>query len=566
MPSWMRAPPESLMPIIGEPGRTARSITLQIFSAITSPSDPPSTVKSCENKKTWRPSIVAWPVTTPSPRNERSSSPNAVVRCTAKRSSSTNDPGSTSASTRSRAVRLPRARCFASASSPAGASDSSRMASRRWYARSCGDSAVDMAPSVRVRGRGVRRQHLGPGRASCARDRTASRRLCRARRRPSRPRPPADHPVAARVPACRRHHAPRRDRRGRCAGRARAGGDPAAVAARSRRLPGVVDAHRRQRGDQRAAPRRRRRAARRGPHGARLRGCARGAARRSARARHAAALAARPDRVAVRRRSVEPRDRARAGRALRYDPLPARVGPPPSRCRTRSGGASVRGVRMTSDSLADRVRTAVDAFAVPALPAALIAARIASAPHVVKPNRRRPAIAIAGGVTLLAVALAVAGPQHDKWLTPAQQATLKRLAGQDFSHTRISANDVPRMTLAEARRYTKFPIVVPRGKRVLDARPYPNDAGATLLIAVDVHAQAQLDERWVGGKRSALATKLEGVGIHDDGSIRRFTVRRWRIRRIQFSMPMFTPAYHRYAQEVERATREAAAEASKPPG
>src|ERR1700681_1461733 len=532
MPSWMRAPPESLMPIIGEPGRTARSITLQIFSAITSPSDPPSTVKSCENKKTWRPSIVAWPVTTPSPRNERSSSPNAVVRCTAKRSSSTNDPGSTSASTRSRAVRLPRARCFWFASSPAGASDSSRMASRRWYARSCGDSAVDMAPSVRVRGRGVRRQHLGPGRASCARDRTASRRLCRARRRPSRPRPPADHPVAARVPACRRHHAPRRDRRGRCAGRARAGGDPAAVAARSRRLPGVVDAHRRQRGDQRAAPRRRRRAARRGPHGARLRGCARGAARRSARARHAAALAARPDRVAVRRRSVEPRDRARAGRALRYDPLPARVGPPPSRCRTRSGGASVRGVRMTSDPLADRVRTAVDAFAVPALPAALFPARIASAAHVVKPSRRRPAIAIAGGVTLLAVALAVAVPQHDKWLTPAQQATLKRLAGQDFSHTRIS----------------------------------PNDAGATLLIAVDVHAQAQLDERWVGGKRSALATKLEGVGIHDDGSIRRFTVRRWRIRRIQFSMPMFTPAYHRYAQEVERATREAAAEASKPPG
>ena len=74
----MRAPPESLIPIIGEPVFTARSITLQIFSANTSPSDPPSTVKSCEKRKTCRPSMVAWPVITPSPRNCRSSKPNAV--------------------------------------------------------------------------------------------------------------------------------------------------------------------------------------------------------------------------------------------------------------------------------------------------------------------------------------------------------------------------------------------------------------------------------------------------------------------------------------------------------
>jgi len=47
-PSWMRAPPESLMPIIGTPSRTAMSINLTIFSATTSPSDPPNTVKSCE--------------------------------------------------------------------------------------------------------------------------------------------------------------------------------------------------------------------------------------------------------------------------------------------------------------------------------------------------------------------------------------------------------------------------------------------------------------------------------------------------------------------------------------
>ena len=48
-PSWMRAPPESLSPIIGAPFRTARSITLQIFSANASEREPPNTVKSWEN-------------------------------------------------------------------------------------------------------------------------------------------------------------------------------------------------------------------------------------------------------------------------------------------------------------------------------------------------------------------------------------------------------------------------------------------------------------------------------------------------------------------------------------
>jgi hypothetical protein len=54
----MRAPPESLMPITGQPTFAARSITLTIFSPITSPSEPPKTVKSCENTQTGRPSIV----------------------------------------------------------------------------------------------------------------------------------------------------------------------------------------------------------------------------------------------------------------------------------------------------------------------------------------------------------------------------------------------------------------------------------------------------------------------------------------------------------------------------
>ena len=71
-PSWIRAPPESLMPITGQPYFTARSITLQIFSANTSLRDPPKTVKSCEKTKTLRPKIVPYPVTTASPYGRRS--------------------------------------------------------------------------------------------------------------------------------------------------------------------------------------------------------------------------------------------------------------------------------------------------------------------------------------------------------------------------------------------------------------------------------------------------------------------------------------------------------------
>ena len=54
----MRAPPESLMPTTGHPYVTAMSITLQTFSAKTSDSEPPNTVKSCEKTKTFRPNTV----------------------------------------------------------------------------------------------------------------------------------------------------------------------------------------------------------------------------------------------------------------------------------------------------------------------------------------------------------------------------------------------------------------------------------------------------------------------------------------------------------------------------
>src|SRR5204863_7359160 len=51
-PSWIRAPPESLIPITGHPYLTARSMILQIFSAKTSLNEPPKTVKSWEKTNT----------------------------------------------------------------------------------------------------------------------------------------------------------------------------------------------------------------------------------------------------------------------------------------------------------------------------------------------------------------------------------------------------------------------------------------------------------------------------------------------------------------------------------
>ena len=55
------------MPTSGQPYLAAMSITLQIFSAKTSLSEPPKTVKSWLKTKTRRPKIVPYPVTTASP-------------------------------------------------------------------------------------------------------------------------------------------------------------------------------------------------------------------------------------------------------------------------------------------------------------------------------------------------------------------------------------------------------------------------------------------------------------------------------------------------------------------
>ena len=76
------------MPITGQPILAARSMILHIFSAITSPSEPPKTVKSWENTHTGRPSMVPWPVTTASPQGRFFCMSNSAVRWRTKVSSS----------------------------------------------------------------------------------------------------------------------------------------------------------------------------------------------------------------------------------------------------------------------------------------------------------------------------------------------------------------------------------------------------------------------------------------------------------------------------------------------
>jgi len=66
MPSWMRAPPESLNPTTGAPALSARSRTLQILAECISPREPPRAVKSWKKANTGLPFTSPWPVTTPS--------------------------------------------------------------------------------------------------------------------------------------------------------------------------------------------------------------------------------------------------------------------------------------------------------------------------------------------------------------------------------------------------------------------------------------------------------------------------------------------------------------------
>jgi hypothetical protein len=206
---------------------------------------------------------------------------------------------------------------------------------------------------------------------------------------------------------------------------------------------------------------------------------------------------------------------------------------------------------MMDDCLALRVRAAVGSVPVPAYPAEALAVRTTSDAR--ERVRCRPLAALAGGAAVLAVALAAAVPAVHVF-SPAALATIKRLTGHDWSNAVVTQVDVP-MSLDEARRRTRFPIVAPAGMRVLNAQPLPHDDGVLLVLAVDKRAQSSLAERWVTSRKP----ELEGFGVRDDGTVRRFKIRAWRIGRIVFSTPVFDRSYVRYAQDVERATRDAVA-------
>src|SRR5690606_6600173 len=121
-----------------------------IFSTVRAPHDPALTVGSLAITHTGRPSTVPTPVTTPSARR---SSATALAR----RPSSTNEPGSTSRSMRSRTKSLP---CFSSFSPPvarlpAAARSRAAAASWRWSGSDPadgedGDAIVD-GPTGEVR-------------------------------------------------------------------------------------------------------------------------------------------------------------------------------------------------------------------------------------------------------------------------------------------------------------------------------------------------------------------------------------------------------------------------------
>jgi hypothetical protein len=83
------------------------SMTLQIFCAWRSLSEPPNTVKSCAKTKTSRPLIVPDPVTTPSPGTFCSAMPKSVALCSTNMSYSSKLSESSSTVSRSRACQPP---------------------------------------------------------------------------------------------------------------------------------------------------------------------------------------------------------------------------------------------------------------------------------------------------------------------------------------------------------------------------------------------------------------------------------------------------------------------------
>lgn len=199
---------------------------------------------------------------------------------------------------------------------------------------------------------------------------------------------------------------------------------------------------------------------------------------------------------------------------------------------------------MTEERLSSTLRDAVGSVPVPSYPERLAEAR---APRSAGGPVRT--LVIGSAVVLAAVA---AGVPTAYLMSEPERHTLERLLGHPVGVVR--SYEVPKLTVEQARRRTTFPIVVPSGIRVLNAQPAPDNSGVTLILTVGGRSQVVLTEGWA---RRAKRSPLDGVGIHSDGSIRRFNVRRWRIGEIVYTLPMFDPTYHAFADRIEAATYDA---------
>src|SRR6476620_1039202 len=142
--SWILAPAESLMPMIGQPTIATHSISLATLRPNISPTEPWNTVWSWLKTPTGLPLMVPCPVTTPSP-NSASGSPGVLHSAPISRKL----PGSTSALMRARALGMPFFSRLATAFSPAGslASSSFSRSSASFSAVVVGDGSTLTSPA-----------------------------------------------------------------------------------------------------------------------------------------------------------------------------------------------------------------------------------------------------------------------------------------------------------------------------------------------------------------------------------------------------------------------------------
>jgi hypothetical protein len=208
---------------------------------------------------------------------------------------------------------------------------------------------------------------------------------------------------------------------------------------------------------------------------------------------------------------------------------------------------------MTPDRISALLRDAVSALEVPPYPAQTIAMRIAQAPRIAVAPRRPVRTIVIGGL-ICAAALAATVPKTYVIPDPVLR-TMERLTGTKYAPVRTY--EVPKRSLEEVRAHTTFPIVVPHGVRVLEADSFGPNKGVMLIVTIDGRNQVELVEQWAKTRRPS---GLDGVGIQNDGSIRRFDVRRWQIDGIDYSVTMFDPTYRKFAAKIEQAIRETVAE------